>query len=261
VPRIHSSAIVDPDCLLADDVEIGPYCVVGAGVELGPGVCLVAHVVVSGHARLGAGVRVFPFAAVGGAPQALSYRGGPSQVTIGEGTVLREHVTVNGGTSGAELVTRVGRRCLLMTAAHVAHDCDVGDDVVMANQVALGGHVVVGERAVIGGISAVHQHVRVGRGAMIGGMSGVDRDVIPYGLAYGDRAILRGLNLKGLRRRGVARAEITPLMRAFSVLFHDSAAPLAERVIVVERELGTHPLVRDVLGFLRSPSKRPLCRP
>jgi UDP-N-acetylglucosamine acyltransferase len=202
MPEIHPTAIVAGGARLAEDVVIGPYCVVGDNVVLGAGVRLLSHVVVDGRTSVGEGTRIFPFVSIGLEPQDLKYRGEASTLVIGRHNTIREHVTINPGTAGGGMVTRIGDHCLLMVGAHVAHDCQLGDHVIMANNATLAGHVVVEDYALLGGLSAVHQFVRIGRHAMIGGMSGVERDVIPYGQVMGDRARLTGLNIIGMQRRG-----------------------------------------------------------
>src|SRR5215469_6830884 len=219
MPVIHRTAIVEPGATLAEDVKIGPFCVVGPHVVLGAGVELISHVAVAGHTTVGEGTRIFPFASIGHAPQDLKYRGEPSRLEIGRRNIIREYATMNPGTVGGGLVTRVGSDCLFMVGAHVAHDCQIGDHVIMSNNATLGGHVVLGEYAVLGGLSAVHQYVRIGKHSMIGGVSGVRRDVIPYGQVVGDVARLIGLNIVGLQRRGFSREHIHNLRTAFQMLF------------------------------------------
>ncbi|MFN3614014.1 MAG: acyl-ACP--UDP-N-acetylglucosamine O-acyltransferase, partial [Rubrimonas sp.] len=206
--EIHPSSVVDPAARLGQGVRIGPFCCVGPDVTLGDGVELISHVAVAGVTSIGAGTRVWPFASLGHQPQDLKFRGERSVLEIGAGNMIREGVTMNPGTEGGGGVTRVGDRGLFMVGVHVGHDCIVGDNVIMANNATLGGHVVVGDFAVLGGISAVHQKVRIGAGAMVGGMTGVEKDVIPYGSVIGDRARLAGLNLVGLKRRGVPHDQI-----------------------------------------------------
>ncbi|MGE5270593.1 MAG: acyl-ACP--UDP-N-acetylglucosamine O-acyltransferase, partial [Thiohalocapsa sp.] len=208
MPQIHPTAVVDAGARLADDVVIGPYCVIGAQVSLLAGVALKSHVVIDGRTTIGARTRIFPFASIGHETQDLKYKGEPSTLEIGHDNTIREHVTINPGTEGGGMVTCVGSHCLLMVGAHVAHDCQIGDHVILVNNATLGGHVVVEDYAILGGLSAVHQFVRIGRHAMIGGMSGVERDVIPYGLVMGDRARLTGINLIGMQRRGFSREAI-----------------------------------------------------
>ena len=196
--NIHPTAVVDPKAEIASTALIGPYCVVGPDVRLGESVELLSHVAVAGRTTIGDGTRIFPFASIGHRPQDLKYRGEPSTLDIGKNNQIREHVTMNPGTEGGGMVTRVGNDCLFMASAHVAHDCILGDNVIMANNATLAGHVTVGEFAFLGGLSAVHQFVRIGKHAMIGGMSGVEGDVIPFGTVIGNRAHLNGLNIVGL---------------------------------------------------------------
>lgn len=257
---IHATAIVDDGARLAEGARVGPYCVVGGEVELGADVVLHSHVVVAGRTRIGARTQVYPFASLGHRPQDLKFAGEASDLIIGEDNQIREHVTMNPGTEGGGMTTRVGKGCLFMIGAHVAHDCHIGDHVILANNATLAGHVVVGERAIIGGLSAVHQFVRIGRNAIIGGMSGVEHDVIPYGMAMGERAHLQGINVTGLKRHGFERTEIQKLNEAFRRLFEDEAT-LAERTDRLEAELGSVRGVADIIAFIRSDSSRALCRP
>lgn len=257
---VHPTAIVDPKARLGAGVEIGPYCIVGADVELGDGVILHSHVVVAGRTKLGARSQIFPFASIGHRPQDLKYAGEPSELVIGSDCMLREHVTMNPGTEGGGMITRVGDRGLFMMGVHVAHDCLIGDRVIMANNATLGGHVVIEDDVILGGLSAIHQFVRIGRHAMIGGMSGVEHDVIPYGLATGERARLLGLNVVGMKRHGLARADIQTLTNAYARLF-GAEDTLAERVERLAEEYGESAAVSDIVAFVRSKSSRALCRP
>jgi len=258
--QIHPTAIIAAGARLADDVVIGPYCVIGDHVVLGAGVSLKSHVVIDGRTTIGERTRIFPFASIGFETQDLKYKGEPSSLEIGHDNTIREHVTINPGTEGGGMVTRVGNHCLLMVGAHVAHDCQIGDHVILVNNGTLGGHVVMEDYAILGGLSAVHQFCRIGRHAMIGGMSGVERDVIPYGLAMGDRARLTGLNIIGMQRRGFSRDDIQGLRSAFNCLFGDEGT-LAERVdLVAERFSGIGP-VDDVVAFIRADSSRAICQP
>jgi len=258
---IHPTAVVDPAAQLAADARVGPHCVVGPQVTLGESVVLHGHAVVEGRTRLARGCVVHPFAAVGTAPQDMKYQGEPSELLVGEGTVIREHVTVNTGTRGGGMMTRVGRGCLLMVGAHVAHDCQIGDGVIMANNATLGGHVVVEDHAFLGGLVAVHQFARIGRGAMIGGMSGVEHDVIPYGMAVGNRARLSGLNIVGLKRRGVAKSEIQALRTAYRRLFESEDDLFQDRLAQVADDFEGFATVRHIVAFIRADASRPLCRP
>jgi UDP-N-acetylglucosamine acyltransferase len=258
--QIHPTAIVEPGARLADQVTIGAYCHVGAEVDLGEGVVLHSHVVVAGRTSIGAGTRIFPFASIGHEPQDLKYQGEASRLEIGHDNVIREHVTMNPGTRGGGMVTRVGNHCLFMVGAHVAHDCAVGDHVIMANNATIAGHVVIADHAVLGGLSAVHQFVRIGQHAMIGGMSGVERDVIPYGSVMGDRARLSGVNIVGMQRRGFTREEIQALRTAFQLLFAESGT-LSERVDEIAGRFGEVTPVRDIVDFIRADSSRAICQP
>ncbi|SMF70570.1 acyl-[acyl-carrier-protein]--UDP-N-acetylglucosamine O-acyltransferase [Tistlia consotensis] len=257
---IHPTAIVEAGARLGEGVEIGPFCLVGPEVELGDRVKLYSHVVVTGHTSVGAGTRIFPFASIGHPPQDLKYAGEASRLEIGRDNIVREQVTMNPGTEGGGLLTKVGDGCLFMVGAHVAHDCRVGDRVILANNATLAGHVQVGDQAIVGGLSAIHQFVRIGAHAMIGGMSGIEHDVIPYGLAMGDRARLSGLNLVGLKRRGYSRAEIQGLMAAYERLF-DGEGTLVERVARVAESYNAFDTVRDLVAFVQADSSRALCQP
>jgi UDP-N-acetylglucosamine acyltransferase len=258
--EIHSTAIVAPGARLADDVVIGPYCIVGEHVALGSGVNLRAHVVVEGRTTIGAGTRIFPFATIGLEPQDLKYRGEESSLEIGSNNTIREYVTMNPGTTGGGMVTRVGSNSLFMVGVHIAHDCQVGDGVVMANNATLAGHVVIEDHAILGGLSAVHQFCRIGRHAMVGGLSAVVRDVIPYGQANGDRARLSGINIVGMQRSGFSRDDISGLRTAFQYLFSDEGT-LVERVDeIAERFAGNIP-VADIVTFIRADSSRAICQP
>jgi UDP-N-acetylglucosamine acyltransferase len=258
--QVHATTIVDPKAELGEGVEIGPYCVIGAHVVLGRDVVLHSHVVIEGYTRIGARSRFFPFASIGHEPQDLKYKGEKSELIVGEDNVVREHVTMNPGTEGGGMATRIGDHCLFMMGAHVAHDCQIGDHVILANNATLGGHVVIEDHAIIGGLSAVHQFVRVGRHAIVGGMSGVEHDVIPYGMALGERASLHGLNVIGLKRHGFARGQIHELNNAYKILFADRDT-LAERVGHLDEKLGQAKGVAEIVAFIRDGSSRALCRP
>ncbi|WP_376959131.1 acyl-ACP--UDP-N-acetylglucosamine O-acyltransferase [Azospirillum sp. A26] len=257
---IHPSAIVDPAAKLGEGVDIGPFCVVGPDVTLGDGVRLVSHVAVDGRTSIGADTVIYPFASIGHRPQDLKFHGEPSELVIGARNQIREHVTMNPGTEGGGMITRVGDDGLFMMGSHVAHDCVVGDHVIMANNATLGGHVTLGDYVIIGGLSAVRQFVRIGSHAMIGGMSGVENDVIPFGLVMGDRARLAGLNLVGLERRGFKKDDIHALRAAYRMLFGPEGT-FAERVDGVGRDFGERALISDVLSFIRAKEARSLCQP
>jgi UDP-N-acetylglucosamine acyltransferase len=258
--RIDPTAVISPSSTLGSGVEIGPYAIVGPQVTLEDEVVLDAHVVVRGRTRIGPRTRVSPFAVVGDTPQDRKFAGEASALTVGADCVIREHVTVNTGTSGGRMLTSIGARCLILAGAHVGHDCVIGDDVILVNHVLLGGHVEIGNHAVLGGQSAVHQFVRIGSHAMIGGMTGVEADVIPYGVAIGDRARLDGLNLRGLKRRGFPREQIRALVGAYRFLFQPGA-PLKERLAEALEKFAGMPPALDVVRFLAAPSRRNICVP
>jgi UDP-N-acetylglucosamine acyltransferase len=257
---IHPTAIVEPGAQLADSVKIGPYCVVGGDVTLEDEVELVSHVVVAGHTRIGPRSRVFPFASIGHQPQDLKYKGERTSLIIGAQNIIREHVTMNPGTVGGGGLTQVGDNGLFMASVHIAHDCKVGNNVVMANNATLGGHVEVRDFAFLGGLSAVHQFVRIGPHAMIGGMTGVEADVIPFGLVMGDRARLSGLNIVGLKRRGFSREDIHNLRTAYRLLFAQEGT-MAERLDDVSALYKDSGPVMEIVAFIRSDSARPICQP
>jgi UDP-N-acetylglucosamine acyltransferase len=260
VADVHPTAIVEPGAVLGDGVSVGPYCTIGGKVELGDDVRLESHVVIAGRTSIGSGTRVYPFAVIGHAPQDLKYRGEDSRLIIGQRNVIREHVTMNPGTKGGGMATVVGDDGLFMVGAHVAHDCRVGDHVIMANNATLGGHVQIGDHAVLGGLSAVHQFVRIGAHAMIGGMSGVEHDVVPYALVMGDRARLSGPNLVGLRRRGFTRAEIEDLRQALRLLF-ELDGTIRDRLDRISGQFGDSRTVKELVAFVAADSSRALCRP
>ncbi|MFQ5970708.1 MAG: acyl-ACP--UDP-N-acetylglucosamine O-acyltransferase [Alphaproteobacteria bacterium] len=258
--KIHPTALVERGAELGAGVEVGPFCIVGSNVELGDGVVLKSHVVVAGRTTLGPGCAVFPFASIGHPPQDLKYRGEASVLRIGANNRIREYVTMNPGTEGGGMITSVGDDCLFMVGAHVAHDCKIGNRVIMANNATLGGHVVVDDYAIIGGLAAVHQFVRIGAHSMVGGMSGVEHDLIPYGSAVGDRARLIGLNVIGLKRRGFSRDDIHTLRTAYRLLFAQEGT-LAERVEdVVQLYRDVQP-VMDIVDFIRTDSSRAVLQP
>lgn len=257
---IHPGAVVDPKASLGEGVRVGPFCTVGPEVTLEDGVTLESHVAVAGITRVGARTRVWPFASIGHQPQDLKYRGEPVRLEIGPDCLIREHVTMNPGTPNGHGVTRIGAGGLFMVGAHVAHDCVVGEGVIMANNATLGGHVSIGDGVVLGGLCAVHQRVRIGRGAMVGGMTGVERDVIPYGSAIGDRARLAGLNLVGLKRRGADSAELHAIRAAYRAIFFGPGA-LAERATAAQAQFADTPRAVEIARFIIDDSARSFCTP
>ncbi len=257
---IHPSAIIDPKAQLGQNVRIGPFSVVGPKVKLGDNVTLHSHVVVEGNTTIGEGTTIFPFASLGHAPQDLKFHGEDSELIIGKNNVIREHATMNPGTEGGGMKTVVGDNGLFMIGTHVAHDCIIGNHVIMANNATLAGHVVVGDRVLVGGLSAVHQFVRIGAYAVIGGMSGVESDVIPYGRVKGERAFLAGLNLTGLERNGFNKDQIRTLQRAFNQLFGDEGT-LDQRIENVSNDFNADDAVRQIIEFARGKTRFPLCQP
>jgi UDP-N-acetylglucosamine acyltransferase len=258
--KIHPTAIVEDGAEIGEGARIGPYCCVGPRVKIGAGVVLHAHVTITGATTIGPETVVHPFAALGGPPQHLGYRGEDTALIIGAGNIIREHVTMNIGTVAGRGKTRIGDRGMFMTACHVAHDCIVGDNVIMANNATLGGHVVIEDSAFLGGLSAIHQYCRVGAYAFIGGCAAVPTDVIPYGSAVGNHAMLAGLNIVGLKRRGVSREAIHDLRAAYKLLF-SGGETFQERLADVEKTYGGHPEVARILAFIKSDAPRPLMTP
>jgi UDP-N-acetylglucosamine acyltransferase len=257
---IDPTARVAEGARIGDGAEIGPYCLIGPQVDLGASVRLISHVSISGVTSIGEGTVVYPFTSLGTPPQSVHYRGGPTRLIIGAQCQLREGVTMNTGTEDGGGVTRVGHRCFLMAGSHVGHDCTVGDDVTFANNAVLGGHVSVGDHTFLGGHVAIHQYVRIGEGVMMAGMSAARDDIIPFGFALGQTGALVGLNIVGLQRRGVPRAQMHGLRRAYRALFF-GAGRIADRIETVEHDFADDPLVGKVIAFIRAGGKRPLMRP
>ncbi|MBO1323677.1 acyl-ACP--UDP-N-acetylglucosamine O-acyltransferase [Acetobacter sp. TBRC 12305] len=260
---IHPTALVASGARLGVGVKIGPWCSVGPNVVIEDGVELISHVVVDGQTRLGAGSRYFPFCTVGMAPQDLKYKGEPTRCEIGARTVVREHVTIHRGTATGSGVTRVGSDVLIMANAHVAHDCVLGDRVIIVNNVVMGGHVSIGDDARIMGSAAIHQFVRIGHAALVGGVAGVEADVIPYGSVLGNRARLIGLHWIWLRRNGVQSHDIHDMRRAFLTLYPKNGgdAPFAVRLDAVRQGFAHNARIQEILAFIDAPSRRGLVRP
>jgi UDP-N-acetylglucosamine acyltransferase len=261
MPRcdVHATAVVEAGARLGDDVRIGPFCHVGAEAALADGVILESHAIVVGRTTVGARTRIFPFASIGHQPQDLKYKGEPSTLSVGSDCIIREGVTMNPGTEGGGMATVIGDRCAFLANSHVGHDCKVGSNVILSNNVMLAGHVSVGDFAILGGGAAVIQFSRVGAHAFLGGMSGLENDLIPYGMALGNRAYLSGLNIIGLQRRGFSRDDIHTLRRAYRLLFADEGT-LVERLDDVEKEFD-QPAVKEIVAFIRAGGKRSLCVP
>jgi len=216
---IHNSSVVDKKAKIDKDVKIGPFCYIGPKVQISDGVELISSIHIEGYTKIGKATRIFPFASIGTSPQDKKYKGEDNSLEIGENNIIREYVTINPGTKGGGGKTIIGDNCLLMISSHVAHDCYIGNNVVIANNVPLGGHVTIEDSVVIGGNSAVQQFTRIGRLAMVGGMTGVLKDVIPFGLSFGNRNYLRGINLIGLKRKKYDNKKIMELNQAFKKIF------------------------------------------
>lgn len=252
---IHPSAIVEKGAELGSGVRIGPFCYVKGDVVLGDDVELISHVTILDGTRLGAGCQVYPNAVLGGAPQNYKHKGGRTTLEVGSGCVIRESVTMHCGTDTSRGKTTVGNNCLFMAQSHVAHDCSVGDNVTMANNSALSGHVDIANNVIISGYAAVHQFVRVGHHAFLGGFAAVVGDVIPYGMAVGDRATLRGPNVVGMKRSGMSHSKVMEIRKAYKMLF-DPARTLAETIPVVREAFADSPEVLDIVNFLAVREKR-----
>jgi len=256
---VHPAAIVEDGAVLGAGVEIGPFCHVGPRVRLGDGVRLISHVSIRGVTSIGARTTVYPQAALGGDGQIRGNDFADGALHVGEDCVLREMVTMSCGSRKDKGVTRVGARGYFMAGSHIGHDCMVGDDVTFANSVCLGGHVVIGDRVVFGGLAAVQQFCRVGRGAMVGGLTGVNRDIIPYAMAFGDHAELAGLNLVGLKRAGKSRETINALRAAFRHIFHGREGGIAARAREAFERWADVPEVREVAEFILADARQDIC--
>ena len=256
---VHPTAIVEDGAVLGAGVEIGPYCIVGSGARLGDGVRLLSHVVIAGETEIGARTVVHPHATIGGESQIHHNDATGTRLTVGADCVIRECVTLNLGSRKGHGITVIGDRCYLMAYSHVGHDCVVGNDCTFANGTQLGGHVTLGDNVVMGGLCTVQQFGRIGRGAMLGGMAGANLDVIPFGIATGSHAMHAGLNLVGLKRRGVPRPNIHALRHMYQAVLVSDVGTLAERVAAARAEWGQVPEVAEVLDFIAAPAKRKIC--
>jgi len=256
---IHKLALVDSKAKISSNVKIGAYTIIGPNVEIDDYTEIQSHVNIIGNTKIGKNNKIYSFASIGNDPQDLKYNGEETKVIIGDNNKIREYVTINPGTAGGGGLTKIGSNCLFMVSSHIAHDCIVGDNVILANNVPLGGHAEIQDNVIIGGNSAVQQFTRVGRSAMIGGMCGVVRDIIPYGIAHGNRSILQGLNLIGLRRKNVPNKEIMILSNAYNELFKNEN--LTQNLNNLSSDLKKNELVLEVINFLEKDKKRPICTP
>ena len=256
---IHPTAIVNIKSKVSSSAVIGPYCIIGPDVEIGEDTEIQSHVNITGNTKIGNNNKIYPFASIGNDPQDLKFQGEETKLEIGDNNKIREYVTINPGTKGGGGLTKIGNNCLFMVSAHIAHDCFVGNNVILANNVPLGGHAHIDDNAIIGGNSAVQQFTRVGRSAMIGGMCGVVRDIIPFGIAHGNRSILQGLNLIGLRRHKYENQKIMGLDKAYKDIF--ASKNLHENLSRINGEYKDNELVSEVIKFIEKDKKRPICSP
>jgi UDP-N-acetylglucosamine acyltransferase len=256
---IHKSAIIDPKAKISTNVKVGPYSIIGPNVEIGEGSEIQSHVSIIGNTKIGKNNKIYSFASLGNDPQDLKFVGEETKLEIGNNNKIREYVTINPGTKGGGGLTKIGNNCLFMVSSHIAHDCLVGNNVILANNVPLGGHAEIEDNVIIGGNSAVQQFTRVGRFAMIGGMCGVVRDIIPYGIAHGNRSVLQGLNLIGLRRKNIPNKEIMTLSDAYKEIFKNEN--LTQNLSNLSEDFKKNELVIEVVNFLEKDKKRPICTP
>ena len=256
---IHNTAIIDQKAKISSGVSIGAFTVIGPNVEIGENTIIQSHVSIIGNTKVGKNNKIYPFASIGNDPQDLKFDGEVTKLEIGDNNKIREYVTINPGTKGGGGLTKIGNNCLFMVSSHIAHDCLVEDNVILANNVPLGGHAHIEENVIIGGNSAVQQFTRVGKSSMIGGMCGVVRDIIPYAMVHGNRSILQGLNLIGLRRKNIPNKEILVLTEAYKEIFKDEN--LTTNLKNLKEEFKKNDLVNDVVKFLEKDKKRPICTP
>jgi UDP-N-acetylglucosamine acyltransferase len=257
--KIHPTALVEDGAVLGEGVEIGPFCTVGSRVRLAQGVRLISHVVVNGITSIGARVVIHPGSVLGGEGQIRGNEFADGKLELGEDCVLREMVSMNVGSRKGGGLTKVGARGYFMVGAHVGHDCRIGDDVTLANAAAIGGHAVIGDRVIFGGLVAVQQFCRIGQGAMVGGLTGVNRDIIPYAMAFGDHAELAGLNLVGLKRRGLSRDAINAMRSAFRAIFLGRGGSIDSRAREAKAQWLQVKEVGEIVDFILADAKQPLC--
>jgi UDP-N-acetylglucosamine acyltransferase len=261
VPGIHPSVIVEPGAAIGEGVKIGPFCQIGPEAVIGNRVEVMAHVVIVGDTTIGDDCRIFPHAVLGTEPQNVAYKGEHTKLIIGTNNTIREGVTMHAGTGNARGETTVGDNCMFLAYSHVAHDCVIGDHVVFSNNVMIGGHTVIGDRVIVGGGAGIHQFCHIGHHAFIGGLAAVECDVIPYGMAIGNRAFMAGLNLVGMKRSGMARDDIHALRHAYQELFAENDKTLRENAQLVLDRYPDNPSVQDVAGFVLTSTKRKFVTP
>tara|TARA_B100001540_G_scaffold103345_1_gene93257 strand:+ start:3884 stop:4669 length:786 start_codon:yes stop_codon:yes gene_type:complete len=256
---IHKTAIINKNSKISEDVEIGPYCIVGPEVEIGKNTVLHSHVNLVGNTKIGKNNEIFPFASIGTPPQDLKYKGEKNSLVIGDNNKFREYVNINPGTKNGGEVTKIGNNNLLMVYCHVAHDCNLSNNIVLANNVQVGGHVTIDDNAIVGGSCAIHQFSRIGESAMIGGMTGVLSDVIPYGLSIGNRNSLVGLNLIGLRRLKISNENIKIMQKAYDIIF--SSENFRSNIANLNPDIKNNEFVIKIANFINSDKKRPISIP
>jgi len=256
---IHKTAIINSKAKISTNVEIGPYATIGPNVEIGENTLIQSHVNITGNTTIGKGNKLYSFASIGSDPQDLKYKGEETTLLIGDNNTIREHVTINTGTVQGGGLTKIGNNNLMMIGAHIAHDCIIGNNIVMANNTAIAGHAEIEDFVIIGAKCGVQQFTRIGKRAMIGGMTGVLRDVIPYGLSTGNRNYLNGINVVGLRRDKVSNKDILGLTDAYKEIFKTEV--LSENLKNLNGKYTDNPLVKDVLDFINKDKKRPICTP
>ena len=256
---IHKTAIINSKAKISSNIVIGPYCIIGPDVEINDDVIIQSHVNITGHTKIGKKNIIYPMSSIGSDPQDLKYKGEKTNLIIGDNNIIREHVTINTGTIQGGGLTRVGSNNLIMIGAHIAHDCIVHNNIVMANNSAIAGHAIIDDFVIIGAKCGIQQHVRIGKMAMIGGMTGVSRDVIPYGVSTGNRNFLNGVNIVGLRRNKFENKDIIGLTEAYKEIFKTES--LNENLINLNKKYKENPLVKDVLKFINKDKKRPICTP
>ena len=256
---IDKNTSIHSDAKISSSAKIGTYTVIGPKVEIGENVEIFSHVNISGDTKIESGTKIFPFASIGTSPQDLKFKGEHTKLEIGNNNTIREYVTINPGTDGGAGITKIGNNCLFMISSHIAHDCQIGNNVIIANNVPLGGHVTIEDNVVIGGNSAVQQFTRIGKLAMIGGMTGVLKDVIPFGLSIGNRNYLQGLNLIGLRRANYNNKDILGLSEAYKKIF--ATKNLTDNLNKLNGTFKENSLVKDVIEFITKDKKRSICTP
>ena len=256
---IHPTAIVDKNSKISKNVEIGPYCIIGSDVEIGPNSKLHSHISIKGKTKIGKNNEIFPFVSIGTSPQDLKYKGEKNSIIIGDNNKLREYVNINPGTLQGGTITKLGNNNLLMVYCHIAHDCNIGNSIVLANNVQVGGHVKIDDNAIVGGSCAIHQFSRIGKLAMVGGMTGVLSDVIPFGLSLGNRNNLVGLNLIGLRRAKISNDDIKILQKSYDVIF--SNQNFRSNIDNLNTDFKNNKYVKIIIDFINSDKKRPISLP